>query len=121
MRVLLDTNILIHREAATVVRRDIGKLFLWLDKLRSDKCVHPASLDEINKHRDEGVATTLAIVDGVYRQIKDEEQFISLCRKRSVFTDKELSEQWNYNRNSRPFIVVFLSAYSLPKRRISRS
>lgn len=121
MRVLLDTNILIHREAATVVRRDIGKLFLWLDKLRSDECVHPASLDEINKHRDEGVATTLAIVDGVYRQIKDEEQFISLCRKRSVFTDKELSEQWNYNRNSRPFIVVFLSAYSLPKRRISRS
>jgi hypothetical protein len=63
-----------------------------------------------------GVATTLAIVDGAYQQIKNEGQFISLCRKRSVFTDKELSEQWNYNRNSRPFIVGFLYAYSLPKR-----
>jgi predicted nucleic acid-binding protein len=63
-----------------------------------------------------GVATTLAIVDGVYQQIKNEEQFISLCRKRSVFTDKELSGQWNYNRSSRPFIVGFLYAYSLPKR-----
>src|SRR5258708_40106962 len=36
-----------------------------------------------------GVATTLAIVEGVYQQIKDEEQFISLCRKRTVFNDKE--------------------------------
>lgn len=58
MRILLDTNIVIHREAATVVRRDIGKLFFWLDKLRYDKCVHPASLDEIGKHRDERVRKT---------------------------------------------------------------
>jgi len=63
-----------------------------------------------------GVATTLGIVDGVYQQIKNEEQFISLCRKRSVFTDKELSEQWNWKKGSKPFIVGFLYAYSLPKR-----
>jgi hypothetical protein len=62
-----------------------------------------------------GVATTLAIVDGVYQQIKNEEQFISVCRKRSVFTDKELSAQWNW-KGSRPFIVGFLYAYALPKR-----
>jgi len=43
MRVLLDTNILIHREAATVVRRDIGRLFFWLDKLKCEKCIHLAS------------------------------------------------------------------------------
>jgi len=65
-----------------------------------------------------GVATTLGIVDGVYRNIRDEAHFISLCRKRSVFTDKELSEQWNYRKNSRPFIVGFLYAYSFPKRPI---
>ena len=58
MRVLLDTNILIHREAATVVRRDIGSLFFWLDKLRCDKCVHPASLEEIGKHQDARVRST---------------------------------------------------------------
>lgn len=55
MRALLDTNILIHREAATVVRQDIGKLFFWLDKLKYEKCVHPASLSEINKHEDRRV------------------------------------------------------------------
>src|ERR1035441_5028261 len=58
MKVLLDTNVLIHREAATVVRRDIGKLFFWLDKLRCDKCVHPVSLEEIGKHDDPRVRST---------------------------------------------------------------
>jgi hypothetical protein len=63
-----------------------------------------------------GVVTTLGIVDGVYLKIKDETEFIGLCRKRSVFSDKELREQWNYTKGSRPFIVGFLYAYSLPKR-----
>jgi len=58
VRVLLDTNVLIHREAAMVVRRDIGKLFFWLDKLRCDKCVHPVSLEEIGKHDDPRVRST---------------------------------------------------------------
>ena len=48
MRVLLDTNILIHREAATVVRQDIGKLFFWLDRLKYQKWVHPARSYLIN-------------------------------------------------------------------------
>jgi predicted nucleic acid-binding protein len=55
MRVLLDTNILIHREASTVVRRDIGNVFFWLDKLRHDKIAHPVSITEIEKHQDEKV------------------------------------------------------------------
>jgi predicted nucleic acid-binding protein len=63
-----------------------------------------------------GVVTTLGIVDDIHQRIRDEAQFISLCRKRSVFTDKELSEQWNYNPKNRPFIVGFLYAYSLPRR-----
>lgn len=63
-----------------------------------------------------GVVTTLGIVDGMYRQIRDEAHFISLCRKRSVFTDEELQSHWNRNKGNRPFIVGFLYAYSLPKR-----
>jgi hypothetical protein len=50
-RVLLDTNILIHREARTVVRDDIGPLFRWLDELKYERLVHPDSLIEIKKHR----------------------------------------------------------------------
>lgn len=63
-----------------------------------------------------GVVTTLGIVDGVYRNIKDEQDFIALCRKRSVFSDKELRDQWNYRRDDRPFITGFLYTYSFPKR-----
>src|ERR1700719_1160759 len=55
MRVLLDTNVVIHREAATVVRQDIGKLFFWLDRLNYEKCIHPLTLQEIEKHKDERV------------------------------------------------------------------
>jgi hypothetical protein len=50
MRILLDTNILIHREARTVARDDIGSLFRRLDQLKAIKCVHPGSIAEIEKH-----------------------------------------------------------------------
>lgn len=62
------------------------------------------------------VTTTLGFVQNVITDIQSEEQFIELCRKRSVFSDKELSEHWNYRRNSRPFVVNFLYVYTFPKR-----
>src|SRR5688572_30810954 len=49
MKALLDNNIIIHREAARVISADIGILFNWLDRLRYDKCVHPASFAEFAK------------------------------------------------------------------------
>lgn len=70
MRVLLDTNILIHREARTVVRDDIGSLFRWLDELRFAKCVHPGSLDEIKEHADPEVVRTLKVKLGSYNVLK---------------------------------------------------
>lgn len=60
MRILLDTNILIHREASTVVKSSIGILFRWLDRLKYDKCVHPASLEEIKRHQDPRVSRSFA-------------------------------------------------------------
>lgn len=62
------------------------------------------------------VVTTIGVVEKVIDKIPNEQEFIQLCRKRSVFTDEELSEQWNFNRMSRPFIVNFLYVYSFPKR-----
>jgi len=61
MRTLLDTNILIHREAGRVVRKDIGVLFYWLDKLGYEKCVHPLSLGEIRRHKDPAVVASFEI------------------------------------------------------------
>ena len=63
-----------------------------------------------------GVVTTIGIVENVIDNINSEKDFIELCRKRSVFSDTELSEHWNYKKSNRPFVVNFLYSYSFPKR-----
>jgi predicted nucleic acid-binding protein len=50
MKVLLDTNIVIHREASRILNKDIGILFRWLDKGKYIKCVHPITVQEIEKN-----------------------------------------------------------------------
>lgn len=63
-----------------------------------------------------GVATTLGIVESIVLNIETEEEFVSLCRKRSVFSNDELSKHWNHNPSNKPFIVNFLYTYSFRKR-----
>jgi predicted nucleic acid-binding protein len=72
MRVLLDTNIIIHREASTVVMREIGVLFSWLDKLGYNKCVHPLTVKEICKHKDKRVVDTFTAKIKNYSELKTE-------------------------------------------------
>ena len=62
------------------------------------------------------VVTTIGVVEIVIDNIASEEDFIRLCRKRSVFTDEDLSRHWNYKKHNRPFIVNFLYSYSFPSR-----
>ncbi|MCK4829797.1 hypothetical protein KA005_79465 [bacterium] len=62
------------------------------------------------------VTTTIGVVQNIITDIQSEEQFIEMCRKRSVFSDKELHDHWNYRRNNRPFVVNFLYVYTFPKR-----
>ena len=52
MKALLDTNIVIHREASRILNVDIGVLFRWLDKGKYTKCVHPITVEEIKKNTD---------------------------------------------------------------------
>lgn len=52
MKVLLDTNIVIHRETKDPIEKDIGRLFRWIDKLRCEKCIHQVTINEISKNRD---------------------------------------------------------------------
>jgi hypothetical protein len=62
------------------------------------------------------VVTTVGIVESIITGIRDEAEFVLKSRKRSVFSDAELKEWWNYNSGNRPFVVNFLYAYSFPKR-----
>ena len=50
MKALLDTNIIIHREANRIVSQDIGILYRWLDRGRYTKCIHSATINEIKKN-----------------------------------------------------------------------
>jgi len=50
MRVLLDTNIIIHRENKRMTNYSIGHLFRWLDMLKCDKLIHPLSKNEIARY-----------------------------------------------------------------------
>jgi len=61
------------------------------------------------------VVTTVGVVEKVIDHISNERDFIRLCRKRSVFTDEELSKHWNRYPRNRPFVVNFLYVYSFPK------
>jgi predicted nucleic acid-binding protein len=70
MKILLDTNIIIHREARNIVREDIGVLFRWIDQLHYEKWVHPSSIAEIEKHADPDVVRTLKIKIGNYSVLK---------------------------------------------------
>ena len=70
MRVLLDTNIVIHRETSVIMKNDIGHLFKWLDDLKYVKCIHPATLDEIKRHKDPQVVKTMGIKLSSYHVLK---------------------------------------------------
>jgi len=71
MRVLLDTNIIIHREAATIVNQDIGTLFNWLDKLKHSKYIHPATVEELRRNKDARTVATMAIKIASYNLIRN--------------------------------------------------
>ena len=60
MKVLLDTNIIIHRENKRLTNFSIGSLFYWLDNLQYKKCIHPFTLGELMKYRD---AETQKVLD----------------------------------------------------------
>lgn len=61
MKVLLDTNIIIHREASHVKNQDIGILFKWLDRTHCEKFIHRKSVDEILKNKNQETVSAFKI------------------------------------------------------------
>lgn len=72
MKILLDTNIIICREASTVTNENVGSLFYWFDKLHCEKCIHQLTLEEIEKHKDNKIVTTFKNKLGSYVLLKTE-------------------------------------------------
>lgn len=71
MKILLDTNIIIHREASKVINEDIGILFNWLDKLKYTKYIHPVTVEELNRNIDSTTVKTMNIKIESYNLIRN--------------------------------------------------
>lgn len=70
MKVLLDTNIVIHRETSRIINEEIGQLFLWLDKLKYDKVIHQMTVAEICKYKDIDVLKTFSVKLKAYHTLQ---------------------------------------------------
>jgi len=92
MRILLDTNIVIHREASRVHINEIGVLFRWLDTLGYEKWVHHLSIKEIETYKDPDVVNTMLVKIQNYKvhnhDSEDDEKIIKLRQ-----TDKNLNDE----------------------------
>lgn len=61
MKVLLDTNIVIHRENDRVSNYSVGHLYRWLDQLHYEKYIHPSTISEIEKYNNPARGQALAV------------------------------------------------------------
>jgi predicted nucleic acid-binding protein len=104
-KALLDTNIIIHREARTVTNQDIGILFKWLDKAKYQKCIHPVTITEINKNLNTGTVSSFNIKMDSYEQMLTVAPMSTEVAKVSAKYDKNendrndttlLNEVYNY-------------------------
>ena len=64
-----------------------------------------------------GVITTIGVVNNVYTP-KTFDEFKDYCKRRTIFSNQELENIWNFKRN-KPFVVEFLYAYSFPKPKVN--
>ena len=81
---------------------------------------HPQKGDLLIFYRTGGyyksVISTIGLVENVKHAFLDEKDFLTYCRKSSVFPDNKLIEIWQYKSYSRPFAIRFLYEYSFPYR-----
>jgi predicted nucleic acid-binding protein len=92
VKILLDTNIVIHREAATAVNEDIGVLFRWLDNLHHIKCIHSVTVEEIEKHQDPKVRKSFEVKLGNYNVLKTKAPMSDVVRKDMEPLDKNQND-----------------------------
>ena len=99
MKILLDTNVVIHREAATAVDEDIGVLFRWLDNLHYAKCIHSVTAEELEKHEDPKIRKSLKVKLASYNVLRTKAPISDVVLKLSGELDN------NPNDTNDTFIV----------------
>jgi hypothetical protein len=93
MKALLDTNIIIHREASKVINQDIGILYRWLERGKYTKCIHSLTIKEIENHKDKQIVESFHIKLDSYECIE-----IPSPLQEAVV---QISNQFDINQNDR--------------------
>lgn len=108
-RILLDTNIIIHRETEKVINPDIGKLFNWLDKINAKKFIHPVSVEEVNKLKNKNKRQTFNVKLDAYEKLITKNELDVIV--------KEISDKNDFSENdkndSRLLNEVFIGAVDI--------
>ncbi|MEC4003586.1 PIN domain-containing protein [Flavobacterium sp. SUN052] len=85
MKILLDTNIIIHREANKIYKPEIGELFKWIDNLKYSKYIHPLTVKELERYKDPSTLDTMSIKIKSYNLLKHQaplgEEIIKVSKK----------------------------------------
>ncbi len=68
-RFLLDTNTIIEREGYNNVSSEVAYAYNWIDKLKGTKIIHPKTIDEINKYKNEKIKETILIKLDSYEKL----------------------------------------------------
>ncbi len=93
MKVLLDTNIIIHREANKINNFYIGQLFNWLDKLRYSKYIHPITIEELNRYKDPVSLQTMNVKIESYNKIINPAEDNPILNEVSKTVDKNENDR----------------------------
>jgi len=103
MKVLLDTNIIIHRETDIIINKDIGKFFNWLDKIKADKYIHPVTVREVNKLKNKQKKQSFNIKLESYTELITTEKLDDKV--------KEISFKYDKNENDKNDTLLLNEVY----------
>lgn len=93
MKALLDTNIIIHREASRVINQDVGILYRWLERANYTKCVHSLTIAEIEKYKNQQTVETFQIKLNSYEQIEIPSPLQAEVKSVSEKTDVNINDR----------------------------
>lgn len=91
--VLLDTNIVIHRESSNNIAYEVIQLYKSLEKLKVNKCVIKDIKDEIKKHKDKQIVENMLAKVDAYNVLETENNYDkNFVEAMSTFSLKENSK-----------------------------
>ena len=95
MKALLDTNIIIHREANKIISQDIGVLYRWLERGNYIKCIHSITINEIKKNPNKKTVNTFLVKLDSYEVIEIPspiQQEIAIVSKKIDVTENDKND-----------------------------